>query len=470
MSMPTDYSENELIDSIYQTTTPLIQTTITVKSSKPKAIMTSLQKISYNSTTRETSSKIQILKDSTKTTNAKTQSTKTNTQVTYSKTNSSSSTKMSSTIPSLLTSGIAKMNQTTNKSTSKLNSTMSTTLKTLNLTNSTKNITAKVTQSENPKNVTTSPTAEISIECPKNYANYCLNSAECFMENFNSNLIEIIDSNHTIVHSKIQLSANCRCKQLYKYYGLIFVSYHGLRCEAQINSFTYVSMSLIVVSLLVLIIFVILLCIFIVYPKRRNPDYPSFSIEYHNKLYRPRKTLSTRNKMSDTDWMQKFRTIRNSWKYINIKMNRSKGRSSGKKKKAAAHFRKNFEETELQSLSNNNNKSLKRFLPKKTTNLLQNSAAGLSTVSLIGQSSSRSEEIDGSSENFLFSNKSHEVQQTSGISLPPTYNSSAPLNTNSLDTKVPSNINVYPKPSRLSNENRFSSNKSEENNEGTLLY
>jgi hypothetical protein len=369
---------------------------------------------------------------------------------------------------------VSKTNQTTSKP-KNLNLTLPSKPPVANLTSSSKiTKSTNVTQSQRPKNLTTMTTTtivDISTECPKNFENYCQNSGECFMKSFASEYVEIVDSNHTIVHSKI---LNCRCKHFYKYYGLIVVSYQGDRCETQTNSFTYLSMSLIAVSILLVIVFVVLVCVLLLISKRKNPDYPSFSIEYHNKLYRPRKTLSTRNKMSDTDWMQKFRTIRNSWKYINIKMNRSKGRSSGKKKKSSAHFRKNGEETELRTISNKNNsssKSLKRFLPKKTSNLLQNSAATLSTASLIGQSSSsRSEEIDGSSENFLFSNKTHEAQHISGISLPPTYNSSAPLNTNSLDTKVPANLNVYPNPSRLSNENRFSSNKQEENSPGTLLY
>jgi hypothetical protein len=462
-----DFRDYEYSDTFTSTSTPVIESTTTMSTTTTTLKATT----KLTSTSKKTTSAKQLV--STLAPKNDTTQTKTTTRLTKTSNTTNISKLTSSNSPTLMPGIVSKTNQTTLKQ-KNLTSTLHTTLSTANLTSSNKIIKSiNVTQSQRPKNLTTTTTTivDISTECPKNFENYCQNSGECFMKSFASEYVEIVDSNHTIVHSKI---LNCRCKHFYKYYGLIVVSYQGDRCETQTNSFTYLSMSLIAVSILLLIIFVILVCVLILISKRKNPDYPSFSIEYHNKLYRPRKTLSSRNKMSDTDWMQKFRTIRNSWKYINIKMNRSKGRSSGKKKKSASHFRKNGEETELQTISNKNNsshRSLKRFLPKKTSNLLQNSAATLSTASLIGQSSSsRSEEIDGSSENFLFSNKMHEAQHISGISLPPTYNSSAPLNTNSLDTKVPANLNVYPKPSRLSNENRFSSNKQEENNPGTLLY
>ena len=266
-----------------------------------------------------------------------------------------------------------------------------------------------------------------------------------------------------MIHSKLP---NCRCKHHYVHYGLLVVSYHGLRCETQTHSFTYLSMSLIAVSVLFLIIFVILMGMLarIIFSKRNLSEYPSFSIEYHNKLYRPRKKLSTKNKMSDTEWMQKFRTIRNSWKYINIKMNRSRrGRSSGKKKNAAAHFKKHCDESEMQSMSNKSstNKTLKRFLSKKSSGELQNTAAQ-STLSLIGHTSSKSD-IYEADDNFLFANKSCETQIPTGScgnTLPPTYSSAPPIQC--LDTKVPSNLHVYPKPSRSSNENRFSLNRQEE--------
>ena len=255
-------------------------------------------------------------------------------------------------------------------------------------------------------------------------SNFCLNQGECFLKTYDQDLVSHINNTKTN-----KPAPNCKCKHYNIIYGLILVNYSGQRCEILTYSFTYISLGISFIGIIVFILLVILILIlFKIIFSRKSQN--TFSVEYHNKVYKPELSSNSFKKLDDSDWSKKFRTIRDSWKLIRFSKNSKNNRLNKIKTK--------------KSNETINTVSKKLFIKD---NILKNYSK---------RNIKKDKNIFDLNENFIFVNRnkssSHLFGSGSNI-----YSISSTSSLNKLDKKFPSNIFIYPKPSRGSNITFFKS-------------
>jgi hypothetical protein len=261
-------------------------------------------------------------------------------------------------------------------------------------------------------------------ECSKMYENFCLNQGECYLKTYQQDLSSLINNTKPIIPIP-----NCKCRHYTIFYGLILINYYGQRCEIMTYSFTYLSLGISFIGIIIFILLIIFILIMfkIIFSKKSSQNI--FSVEYRNKVYRPDESSTNLKKLDDIDWSKKFRTIRNSWKFIRFTKNSKNNRLNKNK------IKKNNEII--------NSISKKLFIKD---NIMKN----------YFRKNIKDANIFDLNENFIFVDRnksnSHLFGSGSNFSL-----DSVASSLNKLDAKHSSNIFIYPKPSRLSNMNFFKS-------------
>jgi hypothetical protein len=426
---------------------------------------------------------------------ATTTSTTTTTSITTTTTSTSisTSTKITSTITTTLkttsTSTQAKINSTLIQSTK--SSTLSTTKRKNNstlgsivFTKSSKNsiisstqttTTTKKTPSDTtftkikttlkPKITDSSDNGFILMTCTKEFDKYCLNRGECFLKFANSNKIEPV----------------CKCNQTYYeyyFYDFVKVKYSGQRCE-QLNYRPTLNSGLSILFIVSLIsLLVTCICLNCCCTKKQHKT---------NSKLNENSSLAVKNEFSDSgsnaapkedpdELKQKEKLYKslnkNSWKYLRIKEGGSGGH--GPSKEEEYELRNVFDEPP----PNYNQKSLNKYLDKRSRNFLKSleSIASPMTNLTHAQSSSQSAtapplpvhhgcsesgRVMNINENFIFINRTINTKDILPAILSSIFGrsglgsltSNKKVNENDrLDARFASNVFLYPKPSRTSND------------------
>lgn len=336
--------------------------------------------------------------------------------------------------------------KTTNSTSISKNTTSAQSSRRFNTTSSTTTSkTTKLTTTTTTKTTTT--TRVIRIKCSTNYGNYCLNAAECYYKTRAD-----LDNDETPL---------CDCRVEAKYYYMLNVSYVGQRCELVRYSFTYIGFGVSMVLTVLILTLIIILC-GICCKSRREPDVNErpVVVEFKKGARNGEEKITTNINQRKCPPSAPEPEKNSSWKLI----------------KNEVYFKKLKPEN-----ANNDSPTVRKYIEKQTRSILKSFEGLMNVTNQSAESSDTHSRADSFNikENFIFVNRCYNK------SVPNLYDENAHADdsnlpdyyqyANRLDAKCASNVGVYPKPNRSSNNITFNKRSNEPNDEqtivnGSLLY